>query len=184
MSLARRFEYCPGGLALAIAIALSACATTASAQVYRCKSGGKVQYQQSPCEATGGTGGELKIPSSATRSLPPSPVKPVESPPPDAAPSSPPQPPAPSFQAAEPKKTHLETQAEMCLNWYRHFLRDPRGAYYRDASKEKGVLRLVIYATNGYGGYVQRSAACEFKGRQLDQDWTTIHAKRAGWSAH
>ena len=69
----------------------------------------------------------------------------------------------------------------MCLDWYRPMLRDPRSAYFTDPSKEGRVLTLVVKATNGFGGYVSKAAACEIKGGSIDHDWTKIHAQRKGW---
>ncbi|ALT78925.1 hypothetical protein AT984_18750 [Paucibacter sp. KCTC 42545] len=88
------------------------------------------------------------------------------------------QPPAPAQSIRSP----LEQEAEICLNWYRPSLRDPAGAYFTTLSKEGRVLKMMIHATNGYGGYVKQEGVCEFKYGSIDEGWTKIHAKRAGWS--
>jgi len=91
----------------------------------------------------------------------------------------------PTVQApapAQPMRSPLEQEAEICLNWYRPSLRDPAGAYFTTLSKEGRVLKMMIHATNGYGGYVKQEGVCEFKYGSIDEGWTKIHAKRAGWS--
>ena len=145
------------------------------AQVYRCSSGGQQVYQQQPCAETGMTGKELKIAPTPTSTA-------------TAVPSPPPAPPSVSearqpdiTKPEQPAKSPLESLADRCLDWYRPMLRDPRGAYQRGASLEKGVLSMTIYATNGFGGYVTRRGACEFKGSRLDETWTKIQAGRLGW---
>lgn len=94
--------------------------------------------------------------------------------------------PAPTAQTqapTQPMRSTLELEADACLNWYRPVLRDPAGAYFTSPSKEGRVLKMMIHATNGYGGYVKQEGVCEFKNGSIDEDWTKIHAKRAGWGA-
>jgi hypothetical protein len=86
-----------------------------------------------------------------------------------------------SLSGAPPSKLELEAAADRCLDWYRPRLRDPRGAYHRDAVLDKGVLHLTIHATNRYGGYVAKAAACEIKRGEVDVSWTRIHARRLSW---
>lgn len=135
---------------------------------------GKVSFQDAPCS---GRGEALTVrPSGGSQSAAPLAPAPQAQPaptPPEAA-----APPAPTA----PQKTMLEVEAEQCLAWYRPLLRDPAGAYYREPSKDARVLSITIHATNGYGGYVPKRAACEFVGAKLDDGWTKIQAKRAGWS--
>jgi hypothetical protein len=81
-----------------------------------------------------------------------------------------------------PATSPIDGLAEACLNWYRPMLRDPRGAYWRDASIDKlDVLRLAIHATNGFGGYVAKAAACEVRAGRIDDGWTRTQATRMGW---
>lgn len=84
-------------------------------------------------------------------------------------------------QNSLPRKSLLEQEADTCLAWYKPLLRDPAGAYHSQPSKESRVLTLTVHATNGYGGYTTKSAACEFFNGRLDADWTKIHADRRGW---
>jgi len=100
------------------------------------------------------------------------------------APAPPTVAPAPALQAApptQPTRSPLELEADVCLAWYRPMLRDPAGAYFTAPSKEGRVLKMMIHATNGYGGYVKQEGVCELKYGSIDEDWTKIHAKRAGW---
>lgn len=151
---------------------------------------GKVSYQDAPC-AAGAKAAELRLAPSAA----PAPAAPMAPPvvtAPRTAPVLPASPapstlpaavPAPTFAipVLPPPKGPIDVMADRCLDWYRPLLRDPRGAYQQDASFDKGVLRITIHATNGYGGYTPKLAACEFKNGVLDADWTKIHAGRAGW---
>lgn len=75
----------------------------------------------------------------------------------------------------------LDRLASQCLDWYRPLLRDPAGAYFGGPSFVSGTLTMTLYGRNGFGGYVPKKAACEFKSGRLDHDWTKIQAKRAGW---
>ena len=135
---------------------------------------GKVSFQDAPCS---GKGEALTVrPSGGAPSA--APLAPTQPPQGAAAPQEAAAPPAP----AVPQKTMLEVEAEQCLAWYRPLLRDPAGAYYREPSKDTRVLSITIHATNGYGGYVPKRAACEFVNGRLDDGWTKIQAKRAGWS--
>lgn len=68
-----------------------------------------------------------------------------------------------------------------CLDWYRPRLKNPGGAYARIASRVGSVLTITIYATNSFGGYIPKEAACEVKNGRIDHDWTKIQAERAGW---
>jgi hypothetical protein len=147
-------------------------------QAYKCTINGSAVYQQRPCEESGGKGAAMKL-QVAT------PNPPAER---ASAPTTTPAAPAPVPVAAvppaapeKPKKSWVERRADECLNWYRPRLRDPRSAYYQDASDDKGILTFTIYATNGFGGFASRTAACEFVSGVLDDSWTKIHAKRNGW---
>ena len=70
----------------------------------------------------------------------------------------------------------------MCLVWYRPLLRDPHGAYYTNLAKEKRVFSMDLHATNGFGGYVIKRAACEIHNGKLNDAWTKNHAKWGGWA--
>ena len=75
----------------------------------------------------------------------------------------------------------LASEAGMCLEWYRPRLRDPAGAYYTEPSKQGRVLSITVHATNGYGGYVTKRAACEIHNGKLNLAWTKTHAERGDW---
>lgn len=58
--------------------------------------------------------------------------------------------------------------ADACLNQHRAGLRDPRSAYWRNASLDKfNVLRMTLHATNGYGGFVTNTVECEMRNGKL-----------------
>jgi hypothetical protein len=61
-------------------------------------------------------------------------------------------------------------------------LRDPRSAYWRDAFYVQGTLNITVVATNGFGGYVNTPAACDFKQGAIDQGWTRTQARRRNWA--
>lgn len=143
---------------------------------------GKVSFQDAPCA---GKGEKLDVRPAAgdaptktgviTQPQAAVPAAPASAPTtPQAA--QPPQVPPPA-----PAKSALVTEADACLAWYKPLLRDPAGAYYTAPSKDRRVVTITVHATNGYGGYVTRTGNCEFMNGRLDNDWTRIHAKRAGW---
>ena len=152
--------------------------------VNKCQVDGRVVYQELPCPGKGEamTIRQIAGPPPAPEVGPPPPppsqdgVKPLEQAPLPAA-----QVPAAARDSA-PQKSILEREAEMCLAWYRHLLRDPKGAYYTAPMKEQRVIHLDIHATNGYGGYIVKRAACEIYNGRLDDGWTKIHAKARNWS--
>jgi Domain of unknown function (DUF4124) len=80
-----------------------------------------------------------------------------------------------------PSRRQVQGEADICLDWYRQLLRDPLSAYFSNPSKDGRVLSIIVHAKNGFGGVVEKSAACEIKSGSLDHDWTKIHAKRLGW---
>lgn len=152
-------------------------AGSVSAQtVYRCTGrDGKTVFQQDKCEARGLKGNELTLRAGNTVV---------------AAPQTPSAEEAPSKQAAPPKEerpqappvTPRNPRAEACLNWYRPLLRDPAGAYYTEVKMEERSVTMRLHATNGYGGYVTKEAACDFEvSGKLDDGWTKIRAERLGW---
>lgn len=153
----------------------------AMAQVYRCTVNGQPTYQQAPCETAGGTGVQVRIkaPPLSSGTPPARPASVAAAPPAASAASAPAAPPTAPPRA--PVKSDLERYADACLDWYRPRLRDPAGAYHRGAALDRGVLTLTLYATNGFGGYVDKRAACEVKDGKIDDGWTKIHAKRLGW---
>lgn len=152
-------------------------ALPASAQVFKCAVNGSTVYQARPCGATGGTGQEVKLyVSPGAAPVAPASTPPAEKPAPARpAPEPVPMPPPP------PQKSGLELEADACLEWYRPMLRDPRSAYYRNPTREANVVTVTIYATNGFGGYVTKLAACEIKSGQIDEGWTKMHAERLKW---
>ena len=143
-------------------------------QVHKCMVDGNPVYQQEPC-ALGGSqlrvfagGGDAPAPG-AHRQVAAAPRPPERAP--DSQPASP----------RATRKSDLEREADMCLDWYRERLRDPRSAYYVDPSKDGRVLSIYVKATNGFGGYVTKLAKCEVKDGVIDSDWTRIHANRNQW---
>lgn len=153
----------------------------AAAQVFKCTVEGATVYQARPCATAGGTGQEVKLhvapaaPSAAPATPSPAP-KPAS-----AAPAVEPTP-SPGATTIAPPKPWLEAEADACLAWYRPKLRDPRSAYHRNPTKDGRVLTLTLHATNAFGGYLTKSAACEMKGGEVDDGWTKIHAERLGWA--
>lgn len=137
---------------------------------------GKVVYQDAPCV---GKGDSIDVrPSSGPaipKAVPPKPSASVEV-------SAPGVLPTPAGQQQVPAKSPMVQEADACLAWYKPKLRDPAGAYYTELSKDGRVVSITVHATNGFGGYVTKEAACEFYNGRLDTDWTKIHAKRRGWS--
>lgn len=163
----------------AFLVGVAAAHIVAQAQVYRCDVGGRTTYQSMPCDATASAGRTVNVtPANTARSVPP-----VSAPMPSASvpAPAPARSPDPAIPAGPPPKSGLQRMAEQCLEWYRPMLRDPAGAYYRDAEYSGTVLSITVYGTNGFGGYVSKPAACEIKGGTLDEGWTKIHAKRRGW---
>lgn len=133
---------------------------------------GKISYQDAPCT---GQGEKFEMrPVSGVAPTPSAPAYSTPAPPPSIV--VPPSVPLPVAQLPP-----LTREADTCLAWYKPKLRDPAGAYYTAPSKEGRVLSITIHATNGYGGYVTRSASCEIHNGKLDADWTKIHATRQGW---
>lgn len=136
---------------------------------------GRVSFQDTPCgSAAKAESVDVRVHNS---------VPGLRLPPPAPAPAVPDPVPAPpaALWPPPPSRTPLEVEAEMCLNWYRPLLRDPAGAYYSEARKELRVVSITLHGTNGFGGYVARTAACEIHGGRLNESWTRIHAERAGW---
>lgn len=142
---------------------------------------GSIAFQDAPCA---GKGEALTIrPASGRGTSPaqsPSTTAATKQNQPEAPSTSPPN---PTTQAqGQPAKSLLEREADMCLAWYRPLLRDPHGAYYTNLAKEKRVFSMDLHATNGYGGYVVKRAACEIHNGNLNQAWTKNHAKWGGWA--
>lgn len=152
----------------AVAALLAAAALPAAAQqVFKCPgpNGGTV-FQQAPCTdgarvkvAAGNTTAAVRAPDTAA--------------PAQWAPKAAGQ---IGGQVAQETAAALPMLAEKCLDYYRPRLRDPRGAYHTAASLDKRVLRFDIHATNGYGGYVVKAAACEVMGNDIDASWSAKHA--------
>lgn len=90
--------------------------------------------------------------------------------------------PSPTQAAPISRRPQLDIDADACLAWYLPKLRDPNGAYYKNPRLDKRVLTITLYATNGYGGYVSKEAACEILDGRLDDSWTKTHARRGGWT--
>ena len=166
---------------LACAIAGSALTNPAWA-INKCpQPDGSVAFQDAPCV---GKGEVLTIRPASGRGTSPAQAplttaatKPLQ----PEAPST--SPPTQTTQAeSQQAKSLLEKEADMCLAWYRPLLRDPHGAYYTNLAKEKRVFSMDLHATNGYGGYVIKRAACEIHNGNLNPAWTKNHAKWGGWA--
>lgn len=153
--------------------------STHAMAINKCTSAdGKVSFQDAPCAA--GTSAARIVVKPAAGPAGSQPAQAKASAPERANPASPTQTEQP-VQNQPPQKSELERLADACLEWYKPMLRDPRGAYHRDAQLGSSVLQMTIYATNGFGGYTSKSAACEIKRGQVDDGWTRIHAGRGGW---
>lgn len=137
---------------------------------------GKVAYQDAPCAGKGET---VEVRPSSGLVLPKG--VPTKLPVAADAPAANVLPP-PTAPIQSPAKSALEQEADACLSWYKPKLRDPAGAYYSELSKEGRVVKITVHATNGYGGYTTKEAACEIYNGRLNADWTKIHAKRRGWA--
>jgi len=135
---------------------------------------GKVSFQDAPCA---GKGEKIDVrPASGNAPLPA--PRAAEPAPAVAAPT----PAAPAAPPAAPARSALDTMADQCLAWYKPLLRDPANAYYTDQRMDdKRLLRMSLHATNGFGGFVVRQAACEFDNGKFSADWTKIQAKRLEW---
>lgn len=165
------------GLFLAAAL-LSSAPTWA---INRCTGpDGKTVFQDAPCA---GKGEKIEVRPASGNIVPPSvPAALVAAPMPVQV-ATPPIQPVPT--ATAPSKSALEVQADQCLAWYKPLLRDPANAYYTEPKfEDKRVLRMTLHATNGFGGFVTRQAACEFDNGKFSVDWTKIQAKRLEWSVN
>ena len=139
---------------------------------------GKVAFQDAPC-AGKGERLEVRPASGHAAAAAAAPSAPAAAQPLAAQPAAAPVPaPAPMPSAAQ---SPLASEAGMCLEWYRPRLRDPAGAYYTEPSKQGRVLSITVHATNGYGGYVTKRAACEIHNGKLNLAWTKTHAERGDW---
>lgn len=162
-----------GWLASAVALGCVVWQPAAAQSVNRCLIDGKQVYQQGPCP-TGAQQSKVRVFAGGEVAPPPSKPAPV-------AEARPQEPAAPAPVDARPVKSALEHEADLCLDWYRGMLRDPRSAYYTDANKQGRVLTIDVKATNGFGGFVTKLASCEIKDGSIDDGWTRIHAERKGW---
>ena len=148
--------------------------------INKCTIDGQVVFQDAACPGKGET---LVVRPASGRGAATQVAAPAEPQPPATEATQPTMPPPPSAPAAQgPTRSPLEVEADMCLAWYRPLLRDPRGAYYSNISKEKRVFSMDLHATNGYGGYVIKRAACEIYNGKLNDAWTKNHAKWGGWA--
>lgn len=160
------------------ALALAICGAPAWGQFKCVDNSGRTTFQQAPC-AVGDRSERVRVFAGEPSKAPPKagatpePARPV---PPAAEPA-----PARTPPPERAPKSQDEIDAGQCLDWYRPLLRDPRGAYWRDVVRDGRVLSITIHATNGFGGYVPRAAACEFTKGALDNGWTKIHARDRNW---
>lgn len=141
---------------------------------------GKTVFQDAPCA---GKGEKIEVrPASGNVSQPVVPATTAAAPAPVQAAAPPIQ---PTPKPAAPSKSALEMQADQCLAWYKPLLRDPANAYYTEPKfEDKRVLRMTLHATNGFGGFVTKQAACEFDNGKFSADWTKIQAKRLEWGVN
>lgn len=161
-----------------VAVAVLFCAPAWA--VNRCQlNDGSVVYQDLPCAVQSKAKLIDARPANTTYAAPKKPTSPAIEPEQDEAAPQPKS--EASSTPAAPAKNMLEEYADMCLDWYRPLLKNPRGAYYSNEKMEGRVLSLTIHGTNTYGGVVTKDAACEIHLGRLDSDWTKIHAKREGW---
>lgn len=164
--------------ALPVCVALSGFVAAPAWAINKCTGpDGTAVFQDAPCT---GKGEKIEVrPASGNVSQPAVPVAtPVEPAPVQRA--APPVQASP--QAVAPSKSMLEVQADQCLAWYKPLLRDPANAYYTEPKfEDKRVLRMTLHATNGFGGFVTKQAACEFDNGKFSVDWTKIQAKRLDW---
>lgn len=146
---------------------------------------GKVVYQEMACERTSQSESVRVFAGQGDAPTRPVPAKPMSSSAAEAAPSNTAAPQRPAAQEAAslgPQTTASNEEiVSQCLNWYRPRLKNPAGAYADGVTRVGSVLHLTVYGTNSFGGYVGKKAACEVKNGQIDNDWTKIHAQRAGW---
>ena len=169
----------------AAALALAACGAQQAAAVNKCT--GKdaaVVYQDAPCTNAAADTRRLYITAAPAASPPPArPVQPVPAPAASAVPTgASPRAPVPlPAVIAPPPRTQMEARADACLNWYRPHLRDPRSAYWREAHYVQDTLNITVVATNGFGGFVNKGAACDFRDGEVDEGWTKTQASRRGW---
>lgn len=149
--------------------------------INKCKApDGKVVFQDAPCA---GQGEKIEVrPASGNVAQPAVPAATSVAPTPVQTAAPPVQ---PTPKTAAPSKSALEVQADQCLAWYKPLLRDPANAYYTEPKfEDKRVLRMTLHATNGFGGFVAKQAACEFDNGKFSVDWTKIQAKRLEWSVN
>jgi hypothetical protein len=164
---------------IVLTMALACLAASPVWAINKCTINGKVVFQDTACPGKGETL-VVKPASGRSSSAPVHATPPAQVPDTNAnAPSQPAQAPAPAPVVAA--KSPLEVEADLCLAWYMPLLRDPKGAYYTNISKEKRVFSMDLHATNGYGGYVIKRASCEIYNGKLNDAWTKNHAKRGGW---
>lgn len=155
----------------------------ASAQIYKCPdASGRTVIQQLPC--TDGQILNIKPASGPGTNSNSSPANTQENPPAENPPTPAPvpalPPPVPVI-ATPPTASQLEQDAELCLDWYRPFLLDPRGAYYTAPVRDKRTVKITIHATTRGGGVSTLPARCEIVGGKLDQSWTEYRAKEDRW---
>lgn len=165
-----------------IATVLAVVGGPAAAQMFRCTQGGATVYQQTPCE-----GGRAIKPPSAPGDRPAPSASAASS----AAQSVSGSASAPQVivRQANPQPAPTGTRdanamGRICMEWYRSGLRDPQGAYMRNPRRDGvNAVRMELFATNGFGGYVSREVLCEFKvgSLEIDDGWTKIHASRVRW---
>lgn len=163
---------------LTLACALALACTGASAQIFKCPdANGRTVFQQAPC--AGGTSFDVRPASGSAPARP----KPVAAPAGEKPAPIAKAPPAPATRAPAPvaQKSELDRDADLCFEWYRPMLRDPRSAYYTEPKRDKRVVSINVHGTNLYGGIVEQDAACEILDGRLNESWTKIHAERRGW---
>lgn len=144
---------------------------------------GKVVYQEMACEPAA-QGQSVRVfagqGESPARPVPPA-RTPIEQRAAPAEPAAERQPNRGAASLGPQEGASTDDLVAQCLNWYRPRLKNPAGAYADGVSRSGSVLTMTIYASNSFGGYVPKDAACEIKNGSIDHGWTKIQAERAGW---
>ena len=83
--------------------------------------------------------------------------------------------------ASAQNKATLGKEADICLEYLKPRLNDPRSAYVGNIRKEGTVLKMDLYTKNQYGAHSPAPVACEIKNGRLDEGWTKIHLERLNW---
>ena len=75
----------------------------------------------------------------------------------------------------------LNAEANICLEYLKPRLSDPRAAYVGNISKDGTVLTMALYGKSVLGSGSPSTVSCEIKNSRLDEGWTKIHLERLKW---